>query len=65
MQAETDQVEAPAQAANGLAPECDSKNKKASTGARARSIKTPLQREALEAAYLSELSQSELLSCCC
>lgn len=30
------------------------KGKKAPTGARARSIKTPLQREALEAAYLSE-----------
>lgn len=65
MQAEADQVEALAQAANGVAPESDSKNKKAPTGARARSIKTPLQREALEAAYLSELSLSQLLSACC
>ena len=32
----------------------DVKGKKAPSGARARSIKTPLQREALEAAYLSE-----------
>ena len=55
MQAEPDQVEAPAQTTNGPAPESDSKSKKAPTGARARSIKTPLQREALEAAYLSKL----------
>ena len=33
----------------------DLKGKKGHTGARARSIKTPLQREALEAAFLSEL----------
>ena len=40
------------------APDSDSKHKKAPTGARARSIKTPLQREALEAAYLSKFVTS-------
>ena len=54
MQADPDQDEASAHAANALASEPDSKSKKAPTGARARSIKTPLQREALEAAYLSK-----------
>ena len=63
MQGHLDQVEAPAQAATGPAPEPDLKSKKAPTGARARSIKTPLQREALEAAYLSKLSQSHHCYC--
>lgn len=63
MQGEPDQVGAPAQVANGPAPEPDSKIKKAPTGARARSIKTPLQREALEAAYLSKLSQFHECNC--
>lgn len=62
MQAEPAQDEAPGHVANALASELDSKTKKAPTGARARSIKTPLQREALEAAYLSKsCSQPALL----
>ena len=40
--------------ANGQGPDLDIIGKKAPTGARARSIKTPLQREALEAAFLSK-----------
>lgn len=65
MQAEPGQDEAPAQVANALASESEAKVKKAPTGARVRSIKTPLQREALEAAYLSKLCSLDLRNPCC
>ena len=56
MQAEPARNETPVQETTVQLPETDLKGKKAPTGARARSIKTPLQREALEAAYLSKFA---------
>lgn len=47
-----DQIEQTPGEVHNHVPELDLKSKKAPTGARARSIKTPLQREALEAAFL-------------
>ena len=58
---ESVQMEAPIQDTTVHLPETDLKGKKAPTGARARSIKTPLQREALEAAYLSEFTAVQQL----
>lgn len=55
MAPEGDQIEHTPGEVNNHGPELDLKSKKAPTGARARSIKTPLQREALEAAFLSEI----------
>lgn len=54
MAPEGDQIEQTPGEIHNHGPELDLKSKKAPTGARARSIKTPLQREALEAAFLSE-----------
>ena len=54
MPPEGDQIEQTPGEVHNHGPELDLKSKKAPTGARARSIKTPLQREALEAAFLSE-----------
>ncbi|KAL0041481.1 hypothetical protein WJX79_004991 [Trebouxia sp. C0005] len=52
MAPEGDQIEQTPGEIHNHGPELDLKSKKAPTGARARSIKTPLQREALEAAFL-------------
>ncbi len=63
---EGDQIEQTPGEVHNHEPEVDLKSKKAPTGARARSIKTPLQREALEAAFLSEIptfSSRSSLSC--
>jgi hypothetical protein len=55
MAPEGDQIEQTPGEVHNHGPELDLKSKKAPTGARARSIKTPLQREALEAAFLSKI----------
>ena len=55
MAGEGNKMEAEAKEGNNQALDPEVKStKKAPTGARARSIKTPLQKEALEAAYLSK-----------
>ncbi len=62
MSVEGHQTEATPAEASSQPPELELKSKKAPTGARARSIKTPLQREALEAAYLSESAMASSTS---
>ena len=66
MAPEGDQSEQTPGEVHNHGPELDLKSKKAPTGARARSIKTPLQREALEAAFLSKIPTfSSRSSLCC